>query len=129
MTGLGRRILGLLLALFIAVPLLEVLLLVAIGRRLGLWPTVAVVVVAGALGAVLARAEGLRVLGAIRRDLARGEVPAAGLLDGMLVLLAGALLIAPGLITDIVAIALLVPPVRRLVRLHLARAVRRWLGR
>jgi UPF0716 protein FxsA len=121
----GCRSLAWLLALAVLVPLAEVAVLVAAGRRIGVWPTVALVIAAGALGVFLARAEGLRVVRAIRRDLDAGVVPATGLLDGLLVLAAALLLILPGLLTDVAGLLLLLPPVRRLVRGWLAAIVLR----
>jgi len=100
----------------ILVPLAEVAVLVAVGRRIGVGATLALVIAAGALGGFLARAEGLRVVRAIRRDIDAGVVPAAGLLDGLLVLAAALLLILPGLLTDVAGLLLLLPPVRRLAR-------------
>jgi UPF0716 protein FxsA len=116
---------GKLFLLFTIVPIVDLWLLLRIGRAIGLIPAVALVVVTGIVGAALAKAEGTRVLGSWRRALAEGRMPDEGVLSGALVLVGGALLVAPGVITDVVGIALLAPPTRRLA----AGALRDWLGR
>ena len=108
-----------LLALFTVVPFVELAILVWIGQRMGLVATLGLVLITGFLGAALARHEGLRCLGNVQRQLADGKLPADSLLDGLLILLAGALLIAPGVLTDLLGIALLLPPFRRLVKGYL----------
>ncbi|MDQ7795085.1 MAG: FxsA family protein [bacterium] len=114
-----------LLLLFTLVPILELGLLVEVGRRLGTAPTLGLVALTGLGGAWLARREGLGVLRAMQRDLAQGELPAAGLVDAVLVLIGGLLLITPGFLTDGVGLALLVPPVRQAIRHRLRRALER----
>lgn len=110
-----------LLSLFILLPAVELALLIEIGSRVGTLPTFVLILATGAIGAALARREGLGVLGRVRRDLDEGRLPATPLVDAVLILVAGALLITPGVITDLVGFGLLTPPVRG--------AVRRWLWR
>jgi UPF0716 protein FxsA len=114
-----------LILLFTVVPLVELLLLVQIGKVVGLLPTVALVVFTGALGAWLARLEGLRTLAAVQRDMAEGRMPTDRLIDGLLILLAAAVLLTPGLLTDTCGFLLLVPATRRLVRRKVAAAIGR----
>jgi len=85
------------------------------------------VLVTGAVGATLAKREGLRVLRDYQRTLAEGRLPPEGLLGAVLVLAGGVLLVAPGLITDVVGLLLLVPPTRRLVVRWLRRRLDRAL--
>lgn len=106
---------GKLLLLFTIVPLLEVYLLYALGSVLGFWPTVAIVLVTGFMGAFLAKREGLKVWRAWREAIARGELPEDGLVGGVLVLLGGVLLVAPGVLTDVTGLLLLIPPTRRVI--------------
>lgn len=113
-----------LLALFTLVPLVELYLLVAIGQQMGLVPTLALVLSTGALGAALARSQGLKVLRQVQAETARGVLPAEALLDGLMIFLAGAVLLTPGLLTDLTGFFLLIPAGRRWVR----QAVRRRLG-
>lgn len=111
--------------LFTVVPLVELYLLVLLGRHMGAWASLGLVLVTGVLGAVLAKGEGLRVLRRWQESLARGEMPEEGLLSGVLVLVGGVLLVTPGVLTDVAGVLLLLPPTRRLV----AARVRRWLER
>lgn len=108
---------------FVIVPLVELALLLRIGQWVGLWPTLALVVVTGVAGAGLARAEGLRTLRAFRRETVAGRLPGRSLLDGLAVLVGGAFLLTPGLLTDIAGFSLLVPTSRRWIQ----RRVRRWI--
>ncbi|NIP56955.1 MAG: FxsA family protein [Gemmatimonadetes bacterium] len=116
-------ILARLALLFVLVPLLELTLLIQVGRWVGLWPTVGMVFLTGIVGAGLARMEGLRTLWAFRADLGRGRIPAQPIQDGLAILVGGALLLTPGFLTDVFGFALLLPPSRRAVQ----RAVRRRL--
>ncbi len=102
-----------LILLFIAIPLIELYLLLVVGDWIGAWPTVGLVIVTGVIGATLARMQGLKVFGDIQFDLSVGNVPTDNLLSGALVLAAGLLLITPGLLTDVAGFAMLVPSVRR----------------
>ncbi len=104
--------LGRLLLLFTVVPLVELLLLVEVGQRIGTLSTVLLVVATGMIGASLARREGIRTWGEVRRKLGQGAIPGAELLSALLVLLAGALLVTPGVLTDVVGLLVLVRPAR-----------------
>jgi len=110
-----------LLILFTVVPLTELWLLVRVGASIGFGPTLLLVLGTGILGASLARREGVRVLGRIQAELDAGHLPADQMIDGLLILVAGALLITPGILTDLVGFALLVPPIRRRIRAYLKR--------
>ena len=101
--------------LFVLVPLLELILLIRLGEWIGFLPTVLLVVGTGILGAFLIRREGLRALLAIQLELARGRLPTRVLLDGAAVLVAGAFLMTPGVLTDLAGFFLLLPPTRTLV--------------
>lgn len=107
-----ESMLGRLLLLFTVVPLLELYLLIKVGSRLGAGFTVVLIALTGGLGALLARMQGFRVLVQIRERLAQGRLPADELLSGGLVLAGGLLLVTPGLLTDVVGLALLLPFVR-----------------
>jgi UPF0716 protein FxsA len=109
-----------LLLLFTLVPLVELLLLLRVGAWVGLPATLVLVLGTGALGAWLARQQGLRTLHKLRQDLAEGRMPTERLVDGLLILIAGAVLLTPGLITDACGFFLLVPPGRAVVRRALA---------
>ena len=104
---------GKLLVLFTVVPVVELWLLLWIGDRIGFWPTVGIAVGTAFVGAALAKREGRRVLGAWRDAMSGGRIPDEGITGGILVLLGGALLVTPGVLTDVVGLALLFPPSRR----------------
>ncbi len=108
-------------------PLLELALLIWVGGKIGLGATIALVVVTGILGASLARWQGLATLARFQRRLAAGELPHEDLLEGVLILIAGAVLLTPGLVTDVAGFLLLVPVVRRAVRGELVRRLGRRL--
>lgn len=114
-----------LLLLFIVVPLIELALLVRLGTLIGFWPTIAIVVATGAIGAALARRQGLKVWTGIRDELRQGRMPMRGLVDGLLVLVGGVLLLTPGVLTDLTGIALLLPWTRAFARRLLRRKLER----
>lgn len=116
---------GRLFLLFTVVPLVELYLLIALGRALGPGPTIALVLVTGALGAWFARLEGARVVRRWQEAMARQQLPKDGVIDGLLIFVGGVLLITPGILTDVAGISMVMPPTRRVI----ARAVRRWFER
>ena len=102
-----------LLLLFVTVPLLEIYVLIQLGGLVGAVPTIAVVVLTAMVGAKLVQAQGLIALARVRAAMDRGEVPAVQLLEGVFLLVAGALLLTPGFFTDAVGFLALVPKLRR----------------
>ncbi len=101
------------LAVFLGVPIFEVYLLIQVGGLIGVWKTVALVVFTAVLGAGLMRSQGLATLNAARSKMERGELPAMALAEGILILVAGALLLTPGFATDAMGFFLLLPPSRQ----------------
>lgn len=101
--------------------MLELYLLIQLGRATGALTTIGIVVVTGVVGAALAKHEGLKTYYRIRSELNAGHLPGDQLIDALLILMAGAVLITPGLISDGIGIALLVPHFRRIVRQRLKR--------
>ena len=118
-----------LLILFIAVPLVELALLIKLGNAIGLWPTIFMVIATGALGAALARSQGTRVVSAIRAEVAEGRPPTESLLNGLLVLVGGVVLLTPGLLTDLLGFSLLVPFTRNWFRKKLRSRLRKYAER
>jgi UPF0716 protein FxsA len=112
-----------LLVLFTIVPIVETILLLKLGELAGWKVGLAVILGTGIAGAVLARWQGLRALRQFRREVLAGRAPTGPLVDGLLILLAGALMIAPGILTDLAGITLLVPQIRRLFRDSILRRI------
>ena len=110
-----------LLLLFTVVPLVELYLLIEVGSVIGGLNTILLVLGTGALGAFLARLEGLRTLGQIQRNLNQGIVPAEEMVDGVIILVAGLLLMTPGILTDACGFLMLIPTTRN--------TFKRWLRR
>lgn len=102
-----------LLAVFLLVPLAEIYVLLKVGGVLGALPTIALVVLTAVVGAALMRAQGFSTLQKVQRQLAVGEVPAVAMAEGAFILVAGALLLTPGFITDCIGFCCLLPPLRQ----------------
>lgn len=98
---------------FLLVPMLEIYLLIKVGSLIGALPTILLVIFTAVLGAFLMRVQGFSTLQKVRLALSRGEVPATTLLEGLLLMVAGVLLLIPGFFTDTLGFLLLVPPLRR----------------
>ncbi len=111
--------------LFTVVPLTELYLLIQVGKYLGAFPTIAIVFITGIVGGLLARSQGLSIYRHIRTDLQNGIIPTEGLLDGLFILIAGALLITPGLITDIIGFLVMIPGFRGWLKKRLKKRFKR----
>lgn len=110
------NILGRLALLFVIVPVIELILLIQLGQVVGLGLTLALVVFTGVAGATLARAEGVRVFFRFQEEMASGRLPGQALLDGISVLIGGAFLLTPGVLTDVAGFSLILPPTRRWIQ-------------
>lgn len=115
---------ALLFVLFIVVPILELYVLIQVGQWVGILPTLALLIADSLFGAFLLRQQGRGAWRRMTSAMSAGRVPARETVDGALIILGGALLLTPGFLTDIVGLALLVPPTRALVRPVLVR----WAG-
>ncbi|TSA28449.1 FxsA family protein [bacterium] len=111
-----KRTVFYLFLIFTLVPLIELSLLIKVGSLIGFWRTVAIILITGLGGAYLAKAQGFGVIDAIKKDLAKGTFPAERLLDGAIILFGAALLITPGLITDLIGILCMFPTSRKLFK-------------
>ncbi|MFD2370021.1 FxsA family protein [Brevibacillus sp. GCM10020057] len=112
-----------LVVLFIVIPAIELWGLISIGKIIGGWNTVALVILTGVAGAWLARQQGIQVIRSVQFQLSRGQMPTESLIDGALVLVGGVLLMSPGFFSDVAGILLLIPYTRLIVR-HLLKG---WL--
>ena len=102
-------------ALFVVVPLIELALLIYIGTLIGPLYTLAIVVVTGLAGGIMARRQGISTLNKIRYNLESGIIPSKELFDGLLILAGGLLLLTPGVFTDIIGFTLMIPQSRRAI--------------
>ena len=107
------RVVPVLFLLFFLVPILEIYILIQVVSEVGAPLTILLVVLTALLGAWLLRLQGLSVLARMRQSLAQGELPATSLLEGVMLLVAGALLLTPGFFTDALGFFLLIPVLRR----------------
>jgi len=112
-----------LVVLFVVVPAIELWGLIAVGKVIGGWNTVALVILTGLVGAWLAKRQGMQLLRLLQLQLSRGQMPTEALIDGALILAGGVLLLAPGFFTDLFGLLFLIPYTRLIVR-HL---LKRWL--
>ncbi len=116
---------GTLLLLFVGLPALELWLLIEVGRRIGSLETIALIVVTGIVGAAMARQQGLRVLSEVQGRVAAGDMPADSLVDGIMILVASALLVTPGVLTDAFGFLCLIPAFRAVVKAEVVRRFER----
>ena len=105
-----------LVLLFIVVPILELYVIIQVGGLIGIWPTLALLFADAILGSLLLRHQGRGAWRRFNEALAQGRFPGKEVVDGLLIVIGGTLLLAPGFLTDIVGLILLIPPTRALVR-------------
>lgn len=117
--------LGRLILLFLLTPAVELALLIQVDQLIGFWATIALIIVTGIVGSHLARREGLSTWRRLNRRLQAGDLPGDELADGMIILVAGALLITPGILTDVIGFLGLVP----YTRIRLRTLLKRWFRR
>ena len=115
------RLFPVLVGAFIIVPIVEIALFLSVGERIGIPATLAVVVVTAVVGAALVSRQGRGTMDRVRRQATSGRFPGVELAHGAMILVAGALLLTPGFLTDVVGFSLLVPRVRE--------GLRRWGAR
>lgn len=116
---------ALLLALFIAVPILELYVIIEVGGLIGIVPTLALLVATAVLGSLLLRQQGRDAWRRFNANIAARRFPGREVADGLMIAIGGALLLTPGFITDIAGLLLLIPPTRAIVR----RLLRGYFGR
>jgi UPF0716 protein FxsA len=116
---------ALLVALFIAVPIVELYVIIQIGGLIGVWPTIALLLADALLGSLLLRHQGRGAWRRFNQALAERRFPGREVADGLLIAIGGTLLLTPGFVTDIVGLVFLVPPTRAIVR----RLMRGYVGR
>ncbi|HYD29572.1 MAG TPA: FxsA family protein [Azospirillaceae bacterium] len=110
---------------FILIPMLEIAVFIQVGGLIGVMPTVALVLLTAVMGMTLLRRQGMATLGRARASLERNELPVQEVFDGFCLVMAGALLLTPGFVTDTLGLALFIPAVRRALRRRLFNVLRR----
>jgi UPF0716 protein FxsA len=116
-----------LLTLFTVVPVVELYILIKLGGLIGALPTIGIILFTGIAGASLARMQGANVWRLIRLEIEAGKFPADRLIDGLLLIVAGAVLITPGILTDVFGFLLLLPPSRKPFRSWIKKRLRRMM--
>ena len=111
-----------LLLVFLTIPLIEIYLLLQIGGLIGIPLTIVVVVLTAVIGAWLLRVQGFATWTKVQKSLEKGEVPAIEMIEGLILLVGGALLLTPGFFTDIIGFLCLIPASRRALALHLLKS-------
>lgn len=113
--------LGKLILLFTVVPIVELYILIQIGNEIGVFNTIILVFITGVVGAVLAKSEGRQIIGNIKQDMAMGKMPGDELINGLCVLVGGAMLLTPGIFTDVFGFVLVIP----FTRMFLIKSIKR----
>lgn len=111
---------------FTLIPMIELYLLIQVGSVIGGFNTIILVIISGFLGAWLARMEGMNTLMRVRSNMQQGIMPTEDLLDGLIILLAGVVLITPGLLTDAMGLTLLWPVSRNAFKRFLRKKFDEW---
>lgn len=115
--------LGKLIFLFIITPIVEIFLLIEIGKAIGTLEVILLTIATGIAGAALAKSQGISLLRKIQKEMAEGRVPAANLIDGLMILIGGILLLTPGVLTDAIGFLFLIPWTRVLMK----RLLMKWM--
>ena len=102
--------------LLLAIPILEIAVFIVVGQLIGLWPTLGLVLLTAIFGTLLLKRQGFSTLAAIQRETRAGRVPGRELMDGVMIAVAGVLLLTPGLVTDAIGFLLFVPGARAAIR-------------
>lgn len=108
-----------LVLLFVAVPLLELYILIHVGSLIGILPTIGICILTAVIGASLLRYQGIQTIARVQSKLSQGEIPATDMLEGVILLLCGFLLLTPGFFTDMIGFLCLIPAFRTFVATRL----------
>lgn len=118
-----------LLLLFTIIPILELCVLIPMGQKIGVWPTLAIIITTAVLGALLAKYQGASAWKRIKSQMASGQLPSDSILDGLAVLIASAFLFTPGILTDLSGFILLIPFTRAPIRRFAKKRLTTWLDK
>jgi len=101
--------------LFIGIPIVEVILFITIGKYIGLWNTIFIIIITGVIGAVLVKNQGISILNRTLEEIKLNKIPILSIFEGISIFIAGAFLLTPGILTDTIGCILLIPKTRNLV--------------
>jgi len=104
---------------FIGIPLIEVMLFITIGKYIGLWNTILIIVTTGIIGAILVKSQGLSILKKGLEEIQSNKIPIQSMIQGIAIIIAGAFLLTPGFLTDTLGAILLIPPFRSKISLFI----------
>ena len=105
---------------FIVIPLIEVMLFITIGKYIGLWNTIIIIIITGIIGAVLVKSQGITILNKALEEIKSNKIPIFSIFEGIAILIAGAFLLTPGFLTDTLGCILLIPKTRNLIISYIA---------
>ena len=117
------------LLLIIGISAAEISVLLISGNLIGVWPTVAIILLTGIIGAYLAKKQGLETIRKAQEQMRYGQMPKDAILDGICVLVGGVFLLTPGFITDITGFLLLIPATNKFFKKLIKKGFRKWMDR
>ena len=117
-----------LLLIFITLPILELAVLLRLDDAIGLFQTIVLIFLTGIIGAWLVRQQGISIIFKIKKEISDGNMPAKEMIDGVMILIAGAVLVTPGLITDIFGFLLLIPYTRNFIRKWIRHRIEKYVN-
>ncbi|PPR34862.1 MAG: hypothetical protein CFH26_00136 [Alphaproteobacteria bacterium MarineAlpha6_Bin4] len=100
---------------FIAIPIMEVILFITVGKHIGLWNTILIIIVTGIIGAILVKSQGISIINKAMEELKSNKMPILSIFEGIAILVAGAFLLTPGFLTDTLGGLLLIPKTRNIL--------------
>ena len=100
---------------FIAIPIVEVILFITVGKYIGLWNTILIIIVTGIIGAILVKSQGITIFNKALEEIKSNKMPLLSIFEGIAILIAGAFLLTPGFLTDTLGCVLLIPKTRNII--------------
>ena len=105
---------------FIAIPIIEVILFITVGKYIGLWNTIFIIIITGIIGAILVKRQGITILNKALEEIKSNKMPIFSIFEGIAILIAGAFLLTPGFLTDTLGCILLIPKTRNIIIKYIA---------
>ena len=100
---------------FIAIPIIEVILFITVGKYIGLWNTIFIIIITGIIGAILVKSQGINIFNKALEEIRSNKMPIFSIFEGIAILIAGAFLLTPGFLTDTLGCILLIPKTRNII--------------